>query len=154
MPPSISSVSSLGDETEAFVPASRISSTGSPIWDPLRSNPAITLTSDRDDGPAVTQRLLQGNGSRFIEHSVTGSVHDPRPGSRKSQSHKPSWFHDWWLWEIMGSLLGLGATIAIIIMLGVCDGEPLRNWPSKVTPNASLSVLSTIFKVRTGIASG
>ena len=68
------------------------------------------------------------------------------------QNHQPhqrtrSWYHDWWFWEIAGALLSLGSTVAIVVMLAVCNNRPLPVLRYGITLNAMLSVLSTIAKV-------
>ena len=58
-----------------------------------------------------------------------------------------SWYYDWWFWEITGALLGLGSTVAIVVMLAVCNDKPMPVLRYGITLNAMLSVLSTIAKV-------
>ena len=58
-----------------------------------------------------------------------------------------SWYHDWWFWEVAGALLSLASTVAIVVMLAVCNGKPLPVLRNGITLNAMLSVLSTIAKV-------
>ena len=58
-----------------------------------------------------------------------------------------SWYHDWWFWEISGALLSLGSTVAIVVMLAVCNNKPMPVLRYGITLNAMLSVLSTIAKV-------
>ena len=59
-----------------------------------------------------------------------------------------SWYHDWWFWEVAGALVSLASTVAIVLMLAVCNNKPLELVEDGITLNAVLSVLSTVAKVR------
>ena len=58
-----------------------------------------------------------------------------------------SWYHDWWFWEVAGAFLSLASTVAIVLMLVLCNNKPLEVVQGDITLNAVLSVLSTIAKV-------
>lgn len=52
----------------------------------------------------------------------------------------------WWLWELLacfGSLLGL---IAILVFLKVYDSRPQPQWPSYITINTVISLLTAVMK--------
>ena len=148
MAPSVSTVSSPVDGDDAYAPTPRASTDKGPDTDTLHDHPALRSTSNQHHGVEVTQRLLNEDGSRLAEDSVAGSIHEIKSENQVLPSQKPSWYHDWWLWEILGMIVSLGAIIGIIIILALYNGKPLRTWPSKITINTSLSVLSTISKVR------
>ena len=77
------------------VPNPRTSTDKRPVWETLRYHPALRATSNQHNGPAVTERLIEGNESRFTEESVAGSAHEIRPESLIHHSSGPSWCHDW-----------------------------------------------------------
>ena len=97
----------------------------------------------------VTERLLHENGAKERKALAAEVVEIPE-GSREMQdiAHgQKSRLWDWWLWEIAGIMLSLGATITIIVVLAMYDGQPLPNWPYSITLNAMVSILATIAKV-------
>ena len=65
----------------------------------------------------------------------------------QTKYNKNSWYHDWWFWEILGALLSLGSTAAIIVILAVYNHQPVPALRYGITLNAMLSVLSTTAKV-------
>ncbi len=92
-------------------------------------------SNEKHEAVEVAEQLLQDN---------KGDIPKTQQQSRRGE---PSILYDWWLWELLGTALSLGATVAIIVILALWDGRPLSSWPYKVTLNTMLSVLSTIAKV-------
>lgn len=64
-----------------------------------------------------------------------------------AHGYKRSWIYDWWLWELLGIVLSLSVTTAIIVILAIYDGRPVPKWPYSITLNAMISIFSTIAKV-------
>ena len=103
--------------------------------------------ADQVDETVTAEPLLarRDSGRReemIADYEMKESVqtHQMRHGTR-------SWYHDWWFLEVAGALLSLASTVAIVVMLAVCNGKPLRLLRFGITLNAMLSVLSTIAKV-------
>ena len=55
-----------------------------------------------------------------------------------------TWITDWWTLEILSWLSAAWALAMIALTLGLCHGKPLPHWPSGITMNSLLSVLSQI----------
>ena len=96
----------------------------------------------------TTQRLLGGENPKVPRHNPTKVTEKRFKASHTPRRHKLSWYHDWWFWEVVGVVVSLGATAAIIIILTVYDDKPLPTWKYGITLNSMLSILSTISKVR------
>ena len=122
---------------------------------------AATGFSQSAEQPRTDQRaaINPTNGTVAAEPLLSQTVNDQRGehitdyGKRDPvQPHRTkygtmSWYHDWWFWEIAGALLSLASTVAIVVMLAVCNHRPLPVLRYGITLNAMLSVLSTIAKV-------
>ena len=123
---------------------------------PTATFPALDAAPPEEESRATAN---QGNEKVTAEPllSRTNSGQDEEEGVDRGakgpvQSHQMhygtrSWYHDWWFWEISGALLSLGSTVAIVVMLAVCNNKPLPVLRYGITLNAMLSVLSTIAKV-------
>ena len=55
-----------------------------------------------------------------------------------------TWITDWWTLEILSWLSAAWALAMIALTLGLYQGKPLPHWPSGITMNSLLSVLSQI----------
>ena len=55
-----------------------------------------------------------------------------------------TWITDWWTLEILSWLSAAWALAMIALTLGLYHGKPLPHWPSGITMNSLLSVLSQI----------
>ena len=53
-----------------------------------------------------------------------------------------AWINDWWLLEILSWLLAALAFGMIILTLALHDDKPIPEWPSGITVNSLISVLS------------
>lgn len=67
---------------------------------------------------------------------------------RRPASTYGRWVEDWWLWEILSTVTGLGAIVGICVILKQHDGEPVPSWGqffnTNVTLNSVLSILATL----------
>lgn len=61
-------------------------------------------------------------------------------------SSRPSLLEQWWLLEWLFCLVSVLTMVAIIIILGKYDHQPLPNWPRHITINSLISVLGTTSK--------
>ena len=151
MTPSVSSVSSLGDETENHDETPRVSN----VRPSSREHAQDHLGPGMGDNPQETAsslRLLRNDHQKTYAQDVfeIGDgvyTYDTSRQHQRSKRKNSSWYHDWWVWEIAAVVLSLGSTTAIIAILAKYNGKPLPNWPYKITLNSMLSVLSTISKV-------
>lgn len=132
-----SSISSLGDENHDLGRQRHTVAVG-----PDHMPPSTDL--DPTAHGAALQRLLMEDE----RSSQTQSNFQDKNRHQQTAIRKAPLFRDWWLWELVGAMLSLGATVAIIIILAVYDGHPLPSWPYRITLNSLLSVLSTIAKVQ------
>ena len=145
MAPSVSSVSSLGDEAGDHESTPRVSNVRLSLREPVEQDPRQDSVNN-PQGTESLQRLLRDDdpkihGRNFIETGYEApKKHQPRD--------KPSWYHDWWFSEILGIILSLSSIVAIIAILARYNGRPVPNWPYKITLNSMLSVFSSISKVR------
>ena len=127
----------------------------------LSSAPAATASAHDAKQPSVDHRavsvqvnetvtvqplLTRSDSDRHEDVWVDHEVKDPLQAHQGHYGTK-SWYYDWWFWEVTGALLSLGSTVAIIVMLAVCNNGPLPVLRYGITLNAMLSVLSTIAKV-------
>ena len=55
-----------------------------------------------------------------------------------------AWIKDWWVLELLSWLLAALAIVMIALTLGMRDGKPTPDWPSGITVNSLISVLSQI----------
>lgn len=140
MPPSISSISSLGDE-----PGQQEEDHFKQAQNHIQSQ---DLANRQHEETASRQRLLAEHNAKSHQQNITDITEKTGQGIRPSRPNQQSWLRDWWLLEIAGILLSLGATVAIILILALYDNKPLPHWKYGITLNAMLSVLSTISKVR------
>ncbi len=123
--------------------------------------PATTVSTDHAEGSRGDQRhaIKQADETMVAEPLLSHSDlvrpeehiadNETKESIQTNQAHygTRSWYYDWWFWEITGTLLGLGSTVAIVVMLAVCNDKPMPVLRSGITLNATLSVLSTIAKV-------
>jgi hypothetical protein len=65
---------------------------------------------------------------------------------RDDRSWLRRWITDWWLLEIVSSMLSLVASMALVGVLLKYDDRGLPNWPSYITLNSLLALLTTIAK--------
>lgn len=66
---------------------------------------------------------------------------------RRRPSHtKQTWARSVWLWEALSIAVAVLTLAAIIVALLVHKGRPLPSWPSRITINTLISVLTAIFK--------
>lgn len=56
------------------------------------------------------------------------------------------WTTDWWLLELLSTLMSLVASMALIGVLLKFDGRALPRWPSYITLNSLLALFTTIAK--------
>ena len=101
-----------------------------------------------DEEAVIRERLLEETNQISRQQHVTEVAEKDPLEHHQSRRKTQSWLHDWWLLEVTGIALSLGATVAIIVILAYYNKRPLPNWKYGITLNAMLSVLSTIFKVR------
>lgn len=144
---SVSSVSSIERRTagsHSFMPTPAAAVSAHDVEEPTIVQRA---TADHVHDTVTEEPLLASGESDHREHLIAnhklnGPVHTPQMhyGTR-------SWYYDWWFWEAAGALLSLGSTIAIVVMLAVCNNRPMPALRFGITLNAMLSVLSTVAKV-------
>ena len=148
MATSVASISSIGDDEgyhDGTLPASH---TGPSLAEPASHSQARGTDGSQYEATGTSQRLL---GEENYKSRNQPTVQEMEKGSLKSRSSKPgrrSWYYDWWFWEIVGMILNLGATVAIVAIFARYNDKPLPKWKYGITLNAMLSVLSTISKVR------
>ena len=103
--------------------------------------------TDQVDETVTAEPLLTHRDSGQREDMIAGyEMKDPVQAHRMPYDTR-FWYHDWWFWEVTGALLSLASTVAIVVMLAVCNGKSLPVLRNGITLNALLSVLSTIAKV-------
>ena len=144
---SISSVSSLERRTVdsrhfQHAPTATLST-----LDPAPPGEDSRATTNRGNEKVTAEPLLSRtdsgqNEEESVARGAKGSVQ-----THQTHYRTRSWYYDWWFWEISGALLSLGSTVAIVVMLAVCNNKPLPVLRYGITLNAMLSVLSTIAKV-------
>ena len=103
--------------------------------------------ADQVNEMVTAEPLLSRRNSAQREEMIAD--YEMKDSAQTHQMHygTRSWYHDWWFWEVAGALLSLASTVAIVVMLAVCNGKPLPVLRNGITLNAMLSVLSTIAKV-------
>ena len=149
---SMSDVSTLEeDSSERFVRNARTSTSNGSARGAHCSRSSITITSDQYDRPAVTSQLLEDEGLKLQKTQGARPFNDLRQYGNTPYIHKSSWYYDWWFREILAILLGIGSTVAIVVILAMYDDKSLKDWPSKVTINTMLSVLSTVSKLSSNL---
>ena len=147
---SVSSLSSVSSDERRTVDSGHFHNTPTATFSTLDPAPP------RED-PRATANQVNEKVTAEPLLSRTNSGHNEEEGvdrgaKRPIQTHQMhygtrSWYHDWWFWEVSGALLSLGSTVAIVVMLAVCNKKPMPVLRYGVTLNAMLSVLSTIAKV-------
>ena len=127
----------------------------------LMQDPAATVSAHDAQQPTSAQRATADQVNATVTEEPLLSPRDPGHYEEMIEDHDikhplqthqthygtRSWYYDWWFWEIAGALLSLGSTVAMIVMLAVCNNKPLPVLQHGITLNAMLSVLSTIAKV-------
>ena len=120
---------------------------------PAFSHPTVDK-SRHEDASSQVQRDMHEHDLLAHEKNLRG-LHAPlldnlkeEAGYSRTRSNAYSaWFRDWWLWELMGSILSIFCIVAIVAILAAYDRKPLPEWPYSITLNSLLSILSTIAKV-------
>lgn len=83
-------------------------------------------------------------------HESVAGYQVVQSGDEKMTVCKPSRIskiiQTWWLVEIASLVMSLVALAAIVIILRRYDGQPLPNWPFRITLNTFLSLFATISK--------
>ena len=85
-----------------------------------------------------------------VKASKVASSKRPEIGTAHREEHTQSTLYDWWLWEVLGAIVSVVSTVAIVIVLAIHNGKPLPIWPLSITLNTLVSVLATISKVCLG----
>ena len=143
---SISSASSFERRTQDFNHSMHTPSANFSAHDAQQPRTDQRTVADQANETVTAEPLLARRNSGKREEMIADfEIKDP------VQTHQMyhgtgSWYHDWWFWEVAGALLSLASTVAIVVMLAVCNGKPLPVWRNGITLNAMLSVLSTIAK--------
>jgi hypothetical protein len=57
-----------------------------------------------------------------------------------------NFFKHHWLWEVSGAIFSLLCTMVVILILSKANGKPLSSWRFPVSPNALISIFSTLAK--------
>lgn len=87
----------------------------------------VTLTSDN-----ISKESKSGTGySRLSSSSKLKNLRVPR----KTGS---------WFWEVVATVIAIGAVASIIALLARYEGQPLPSWPYAITLNALIAVLTTV----------
>ena len=111
---------------------------------PLTNQVRVTLPSARTGPPSSTVKKFFSNVFRWLKHHA-GTIQG-RWISLCSlvASMYSTWITDWWVPEILSWLLAAWALGMIVLTLGLLHDKPLPQWPSGITVNALISVLSQI----------
>ncbi|KAK7936633.1 uncharacterized protein PG986_015071 [Apiospora aurea] len=86
------------------------------------------------------------------------SASSPAPSSSPPSLASPlasgdgKWAHIWssWKWELLACVLVLATPLIMLATLYPHAGQPLPNWPFKITINALLSIYNVVFKTSVG----
>ena len=143
---SISSVTSIERRTQDFNHSMHIPSATVSEHDAQEPRTDQRTAADQVNETVTAEPLLASRNSGKREEMIAD--HEMKDPVQTHQMYRGtrSWYHDWWFWEVAGALLSLASTVAIVVMLAVCNGKPLPVWRNGITLNAMLSVLSTIAK--------
>ena len=147
---SVSSISSLSSsqrrtqDSDHFVHSP---STAVSAHDAQQARPGQRIAAEQVDETVTAEPLLARRNSGQREEMIADYEMKDPVQTHQLPHRTRSWYHDWWFWEVAGALLSLASTVAIILMLAVCNNKPLELVEDGITLNAGLSVLSTIAKV-------
>ena len=121
---------------------------------PAFSHPNVDK-SQHEDASSQVQRdmhehdlLAHKQKSRGLQAPLLENLKEEAGYLRPRSNTFSARFRDWWLWELMGSILSILCMVAIVAILAAYDRKPLPEWPYSITLNSLLSILSTIAKVR------
>ncbi|KAK8041739.1 hypothetical protein PG993_006262 [Apiospora rasikravindrae] len=97
------------------------------------------------------QETVQAVSDRSGSSSPPSSKSPPGPASPPAAGHG-KWAHIWssWKWELLACFLVLATPLIILATLYPHAGQPLPNWPFKITINALLSIYNAVFKTSIG----
>ena len=143
---SISSVSGIERRTQdsthfMHTPSATVSAHDSP-----QPRTGQRTAADQTNETVTAEPLLSRRNSGQREEMIADyEMKDPIQSHQMYHGTR-SWYHDWWFWEVAGALLSLASTVAMVVMLAVCNGKPLPVLRNGITLNAMLSVLSTVAK--------
>ena len=146
---SVSSISSISSVERRTVDSGSFRHTH--VTDSKPDNEQLRIQEKSATDPVnvtVTEEPLLSR--RESSHAEEQSAdHETKAPIQTNQIHygTRSWYYDWWFWEIAGAILSLGSTVAIVVMLAVCNNQPMPVLRHGITLNAILSVLSTVAKV-------
>jgi hypothetical protein len=92
--------------------------------------------------------LVESNqsSSKFLDitNLVPADSHPISNVGAKPRRHNI--FKHRWLWEIAGAVFSVLCIIAVILILATANGKPLSSWSFFVSPNALISIFSTLAK--------
>lgn len=71
---------------------------------------------------------------------------DDHRNSLPPRPEKPAEESGWWVVEIISCVVSILSLAAILVTVGLMDGQPLSNWPMKITLNSFVSFMSTVSK--------
>jgi hypothetical protein len=52
---------------------------------------------------------------------------------------------DWWSWEILGIMLSLSSSVALIVLLHKYDSQPMPRWRHGITVRKSQAIVNTTY---------
>ena len=78
--------------------------------------------------------------------STNRSMRPKKRPHAKWRSHYEKLFTDWWLWEILAIVLSISSFAALVVVLGICDGHAVPQFPLGTSLNGVISILAVITK--------
>jgi hypothetical protein len=116
-----------GPRSRASSPSDHVSSSHLPSTDGQALS--ASATSDSQDQHA-------------LKTVVNGGQRAPASGSKRQHSY----WHDWWIWEILAGLLSFLCLLSICVVLKIYDGYQYPSVDLGLTLNATIALLTTIMK--------
>ena len=86
-----------------------------------------------------------------IEYVPLRDLHQTAPNHEDGQraaggSYLQHIFGRWWLWEVLSCTVALSALVAIYGTLNAYNGRQLPDWPSGISLNTLIALISAILK--------
>ena len=129
---------------------------GAHVLPPAQStNEAILVHDEAAAQESCADNAGAANSAEVVAAALS-SVHSSRTSTSTSHAvaspPKPPgsavsriWQWTWW-WELGAILLSIACLAAMLIILGIANGQPLSKWDAKTQPNTIVSILATAAK--------
>ena len=119
----------------------------------MQSDHELHLLANRARGTSPNESTVQSSVDNKSLSSKWPPLLKRRAGTIRDQWYSlynlatslySTWITNWWTLEILSWLSAAWALAMIALTLGLYHGRPLPHWPSGITMNSLLSVLSQI----------